>query len=66
MCKNINYEDVVRLLNPVQVYFYLSRGVHPLRLECGYNNRIVYVFEKRPTLELYGEWKRAKHEESKA
>lgn len=49
--------ELVRLVNPTQVYFYISQGVYPLWLEAGYNNRIVYVFEKEPTLKLFSRWR---------
>lgn len=52
--------ELVRLINPKQVYFYLQSGVYPLWLEAGYNDRIVYVFEKEPTLKLFACWR--KHE----
>lgn len=57
-----NYKDteLVRLVNPKQVYFYLQNGVFPIRIEAGYNERIVYVFEKEPTLKLFMSW--CKHE----
>lgn len=49
-------EDVVRIVNPKQVYFYLQNNLHPIRLEAGYNGRIVYVFQKRDSLMLFHEW----------
>lgn len=54
-----HYKDteVVRLINPKQVYFYLQNNVFPLWLEAGYNERIVYVFEKEPTLKLFACWR---------
>lgn len=58
----MNYEnhkdtEVVRLINPKQVYFYLQNKVFPLWLEAGFNERIVYVFEKEPTLKLFALWR---------
>jgi hypothetical protein len=49
--------DEVRLINPKQVYYYLSEGVEPLRLECGYDEKIVFVFEKETTLKLFAKWR---------
>nr|DAV02288.1 MAG TPA: hypothetical protein [Caudoviricetes sp.] len=50
-------EELVRLLNPKQCYFYMSQGVFPLWNEAGYNDRIVYVFLKEPTLRLFKKWR---------
>ena len=49
--------DEVRLINPKQVYYYLSKGIQPLRLECGYDDKIVFVFEKETTLKLFAKWR---------
>jgi len=50
--------DEVRLVNPKQVYYYISEGIQPLRLECGYDEKIVFVFEKEPTLKLFSKWRK--------
>jgi hypothetical protein len=50
-------EDLVRLLNPKQCYFYMSEGVFPLWNEAGYEGKIVYVFLKEPTLRLFKKWR---------
>ncbi|MDF2588227.1 MAG: hypothetical protein K0S41_2068 [Anaerocolumna sp.] len=50
-------EDEVRLINPRQVYYYISEGIQPLRLECGYDEKIVFVFQKEPTLKLFSKWR---------
>ena len=50
-------EDLVRLINQKQVFFYLKNNVYPLWLEAGYNDRIVYVFLKQPTLMLFSKWR---------
>ncbi len=54
------YKDVdkVRLVNPRQVYFYMQKGIYPLWNEVGYENKIVYVFEKEKTLRWFGEWRK--------
>lgn len=49
--------DEVRLINPKQVYYYLSQNVFPLRLECGYDEKIVFVFDKEATLRLFSKWR---------
>lgn len=50
-------ESVVRIVNPKQVYFYLQNGLSPIRLECGYNDKIVYIFMKKPSLLLFHRWR---------
>jgi hypothetical protein len=49
--------DEVRLINPKQVYYYISEGIQPLRLECGYDDKIVFVYEKELTLKLFAKWR---------
>lgn len=49
--------EEVRLVNLRQVYFYISEGIQPTRLECGYDEKIVFVFEKEPTLKLFSRWR---------
>lgn len=49
--------EEVRLINPKQVFYYISEGVQPLRLECGYDEKIVFVFLKEPTLKLFSKWR---------
>lgn len=50
--------ETVKLLNPRQCYFYMTKGVYPLWIEPGYDNKIVFVFLKEPTLRLFGEWRK--------
>jgi len=49
--------DLVRLINQKQVAFYMKNGVFPLWVDIGYNDRIVYVFLKQPTLMLFSKWR---------
>ena len=49
--------DLVRLLNQKQVVFYMKNDVFPLWIDLGYNDRIVYVFLKQPTLMLFSKWR---------
>ena len=51
-------DDIVRLVNTKQVYFYLKNGLQPIRVEAGYNEKIVFVFLREPTLELFAEWRK--------
>lgn len=46
----------LKLINTEQVAFYLSKGVEPLRVELGKNNRIVFIYSKDETKELFGQW----------
>lgn len=50
-------QELVKLVNPLQVFFYMSEGVYPLWNEPGYNNKIVFVFLKEPTLRLFKKWR---------
>ena len=50
-------QDTVKLINPRQVYFYMSEGVYPLWNEVGYDEKIVFVFLKEPTLRLFKKWR---------
>jgi hypothetical protein len=50
--------DEVRLICVPQVYFYISKGLQPLRLECGFDNKVVFVFDKEKTLKLFSEWRK--------
>ena len=51
-------QELVKLVNPLQVFFYMSEGVYPLWNEPGYNNKIVFVFLKEPTLRLFKKWRK--------
>jgi len=51
----------IKLLNMEQVYFYIENGISPLRVECGFKNRIVFVFDKDSTSKLYGKWLENSH-----
>lgn len=46
----------IKILNNQQVYYYMENGVQPIRLECGRDNKVVFVFNKEQTQELYIEW----------
>lgn len=50
-------QDLVRIVNPKQTYFYMQQGIFPLWNEPGYNEKIVYVFLKEPTLRLFKQWR---------
>ena len=46
----------LRIMNPSQVYFYIENGIHPIRVECGKDNRLAFIYTKEETYELFGEW----------
>lgn len=48
--------EEIKILNLEQVKFYLSKNVQPLRIELGRKNKIVYVYSKADTYELFGQW----------
>ena len=39
-----NRSDEIKLVNQRQVFLYIKNGIQPLRLECGYDDKLVYVF----------------------
>ena len=53
-----NRSDEVKIINQRQVYLYVKYGLQPLRLECGYEDKLVYVFSKTDSEELFGKWRR--------
>lgn len=46
----------IKILNMEQVYFYIEHGVSPKRIECGYKHKLVFVFDKEMTHDLYSKW----------
>lgn len=46
----------LRIVNYHQALFYVDHGVQPIRIERGEQNRVVYIFTKEQTYELYGLW----------
>lgn len=46
----------VKILNMSQVYFYIENNVNPKRVECGYKHKLVFVFDKDATNELFTKW----------
>ena len=51
------FDEEIKIINKWQVVFYLERNVQPIRLELGYNDRIVFVFLKEDTTEVWKQWK---------
>lgn len=46
----------LKIMNYKQTMFYVDNGVQPIRVEHGYKDKLVFVFSKEDTYELYGEW----------
>ena len=46
----------IKILNMAQVYFYVENGVNPLRVECGFKKKLVFIFDKESTNKLYTQW----------
>ena len=51
-------QEEIKIINKHQVVFYLERNVFPIRIELGYNDRIVFVFNKEDTKEVWELWKK--------
>ena len=55
-----NRSDEIKLVNQRQVFLYVKNGLQPIRLECGYEDKIVYVFSRSNSEEVFEKWR--KHE----
>lgn len=55
-----NRFDEIKLVNQRQVFLYVKYGLQPLRLETGYNDKLVYVFSRSQSENLFEKWR--KHE----
>ena len=53
----IVFDEEIKIINKWQVVFYLERGVQPIRVELGYDDRLVFVYLKEDTLDVWQEWK---------
>ena len=51
------FDEEIKIINKWQVVFYLERNVQPIRLELGYDDRIVFVYLKEDTIEVWKQWK---------
>lgn len=52
-----NRSDEIKLVNQRQVYLYVKNGLQPLRLESGYDDKLVYVFSRSGSEELFEKWR---------
>lgn len=55
-----NRLNEIKLVNQRQVFLYVKNGLQPIRLECGYEDKLVYVFSRSESEELFEKWR--KHE----
>ncbi len=55
-----NRSDEIKLVNQRQVFLYVKNGLQPIRLECGYEDKLVYVFSRSKSELLFEKWR--KHE----
>lgn len=55
-----NNKEEIRIINKHQVVFYLERNVFPIRVELGFNDRLVFVFLKEDTIrtQCWEQWKK--------
>lgn len=49
--------EIVKIVNMLQVSKYVKGGVQPIRIELGENDRLVFVFRKEDTTEIWEKWK---------
>lgn len=47
----------MQIINKFQVVFYLKNGVKPIDIELGRNDKMVYIFDKEDTKEVWEMWK---------
>lgn len=53
-----NRSDEIKLVNQRQVFLYVKNGLQPLRLENGYDDKLVYVFSRSHSEGLFEKWRR--------
>lgn len=53
-----NRSDEIKLVNQRQVFLYIKNGLQPLRLECGYEDKLVYVFSRSQSEIFFDKWRR--------
>ena len=52
-----NRSDEIKLVNQRQVFLYVKNGLQPLRLEAGYEDKLVYVFSRSKSEGLFKKWR---------
>ncbi len=52
-----NHLDEIKIVNPRQAYLYIKNGLQPIRLEAGYNDKLVYVFSRSKSEPFFEKWR---------
>lgn len=52
-----NRTDEIKLVNQRQVFLYVKNGLQPLRLEVGHSGKLVYVFSRTKSEDLFTKWR---------
>lgn len=52
-----NHTNEIKLVNQRQVFLYIKNGLQPLRIECGYDDKLVYVFSRLQSEDLFKKWR---------
>ena len=52
--------EVVNIVNFKQVALYLKHNVKPIDIKLGYKDKIIFIFNKEDTKEVFDKW--VKHE----
>lgn len=53
-------DSCVYILNPLQIYKYIANDADLKDILCGFDNKLVYVFDRNDTKKIYDAW--CKHE----
>lgn len=48
--------EKVKIVNGLQATMYISHNVKPIDIFVGYGNKLVYVFDKKETKEVWRKW----------
>lgn len=55
-----NRVNEIKIVNTRQAYLYVKNGLQPIRLEAGYDDKLVYVFQRDISEPYFEKWR--KHE----
>ena len=56
--KDLNLKpNEVGIPNYLQARLYMENGVYPIRCELGYNDKILFIFDKVESQEVYKKWR---------
>lgn len=48
----------IKIPNYLQAKLYMKHGVFPIRCEYGYDDKIIFVFDKEESKEVYIKWRK--------